>query len=128
MVFKGRLYTRDRLCRFGMGVDDSCVLCEVCTESMAHLFFQCSFVQQVIRLINQELMIGWRVRSWEECQAWIASNAQGKSRKARNLRGIFYSAIQGVWWKRNRRIFANIRSDYIITAHRVLYLYRTYSA
>lgn len=42
-----KLYTKDRLIKWKMGVDLKCHLCSVADESHSHLFFACSVATQV---------------------------------------------------------------------------------
>lgn len=44
-----RLYTRDRLRRWGLTVPATCVLCNTQPESRDHLFFECSFSSSIWR-------------------------------------------------------------------------------
>uniref|UniRef100_A0A1S3ZAY8 Reverse transcriptase zinc-binding domain-containing protein n=1 Tax=Nicotiana tabacum TaxID=4097 RepID=A0A1S3ZAY8_TOBAC len=39
----GKLYTRDRLQKWGMHVEEECVLCRTEKESIQHLFFECEY-------------------------------------------------------------------------------------
>ncbi|XP_070009789.1 uncharacterized protein [Nicotiana sylvestris] len=43
MAAHGKLYTRDRLQRWGIQVDQDCVLCKQANETIQHLFFECPY-------------------------------------------------------------------------------------
>ncbi|KAL6134561.1 hypothetical protein ACLB2K_066792 [Fragaria x ananassa] len=47
LLLRGRLKTRDRLSRFGLIQDNSCVLCNEDNETMDHLFGYCNFATSV---------------------------------------------------------------------------------
>ncbi|GAB2303754.1 hypothetical protein Dimus_038957 [Dionaea muscipula] len=127
LVSRDSLSTKDRLRRFGIVEEDSCLLCEgCCVESVSHLFFGCRYVQQVVGVIDRELQLGWKAREWQVCQEWMMRFARGKSRRATLIRGIFATTVHGVWWERNRRIFMHESSDYLTTAHRIICMYRAY--
>ncbi|GAB2297215.1 hypothetical protein Dimus_038459 [Dionaea muscipula] len=127
LVSKGRLLTRDRLQKFGVTQDTSCVLCDGQIESCDQLFFLCPFVQALIKEIDRELHLGWRFWQWEECRSWLSNRARGNSLRAKKLRCIFGSIIMGVWWERNRRIFDHERQDHLSVAQKILILYRKFS-
>lgn len=52
---RGRLPPKDRLCRFGIIHDDSCVLCSENVETINHLYFECEFSQYIWKLCKHEL-------------------------------------------------------------------------
>ncbi|PRQ37611.1 putative reverse transcriptase zinc-binding domain-containing protein [Rosa chinensis] len=52
LLLRGRLKTRDRLSRFGIINDNSCLLCNRDNETADHLFGYCEFTKEVWRLAN----------------------------------------------------------------------------
>ncbi|XP_050237995.1 uncharacterized protein LOC126687475 [Mercurialis annua] len=51
LAIKGKLRTRDKLKSWGCVDDDGCVLCNIGTESLEHLFFNCRVSSVVLRNI-----------------------------------------------------------------------------
>lgn len=97
MALKNRLYTRDRMIKFGLSADQKCVLCNCHNESVQHLFEDCSFSKQVLR---HDLLNG----KWNN---YLNGNFFGAniSKARKKLSFIFLSvAIYNIWKERNSRI------------------------
>lgn len=53
LVSKGRLLTMDRINNWTTGYGEGmCMLCHVTDETHLHLFFQCSYSTQLLRLVS----------------------------------------------------------------------------
>lgn len=97
LAFKNRLYTKDRMIRFGLAVDHNCVLCNSHSESVQHLFENCRFSKQVLR---HDLLNG-RWDNYLNGNFFVANISKAK----RKLSFIFLSvAIYYIWKERNNRI------------------------
>ncbi|XP_075098840.1 uncharacterized protein LOC142175751 [Nicotiana tabacum] len=47
MVANGRLYTKDRLLKWGIQTDQACLLCKQANESIQHIFFECQYATEL---------------------------------------------------------------------------------
>ncbi|XP_074305587.1 uncharacterized protein LOC141640805 [Silene latifolia] len=57
LVAHNRLLSQDRLVRMQIATCNRCLLCDDGEENIDHLFFQCSYSQQCVRLIEDWLQI-----------------------------------------------------------------------
>ncbi|KAL9677411.1 hypothetical protein QQ045_005640 [Rhodiola kirilowii] len=64
LVAKNRLLTRDRMRGMCYTGDGSCVLCRSAQESRDHLFFECPFAKQLIRISASFLKLRWIPIEW----------------------------------------------------------------
>ncbi|XP_074271483.1 uncharacterized protein LOC141595418 [Silene latifolia] len=53
------LNVKDKLCRIGYSADDRCIICDSHSETQDHLFFKCSYNQQILKLM--ELRCGFPI-------------------------------------------------------------------
>ncbi|XP_070007758.1 uncharacterized protein LOC142165311 [Nicotiana tabacum] len=47
MTAHGKLYTKDRLRKWEIQIDQECVLCRQASETIQHLFFECSYAAEL---------------------------------------------------------------------------------
>ncbi|WOL20297.1 hypothetical protein Cni_G29101 [Canna indica] len=100
---KGRLLTKDRLIKWNVQVDETCVLCHTLDESHAHLFHGCTFI-----------ITGWR-KMLELCDTplfnlnykpWCRHNIK-PSKKIKEKLGAVMIWKSIMWKERNSRTFRN---------------------
>lgn len=65
-----RLYTRDRLFKWGVTQDQFCPLCEQDHESLAHLFFTCETIAQLWKKLLNWIGVTRNPMAWEDEQQW----------------------------------------------------------
>ncbi|GAA0169513.1 hypothetical protein LIER_43851 [Lithospermum erythrorhizon] len=63
VLFNGKMCTKDRLNKWGIQVDPTCVFCEE-EESKDHLFFECEFAASVWRLVLQKMKLYIGAANW----------------------------------------------------------------
>lgn len=90
MVILGRVPTFDRLKKWVIIVDDKCVLCNCDAESRNHLFFECSFSNEIWSRVLSLCGLQRSVRCWKMELAWAAKKFKGK-------------ALYHIWRERNNR-------------------------
>lgn len=112
MACKGKLLTRDGLKNWGCIVDDRCVLCGEDTETMQHLFFQCSFAQRVWRVAKQRSGINRTANTWEDVIRGAVRENTGKSFNACLKNLTLAACVYFIWQERYHRIFKDIRHDW----------------
>lgn len=57
LVLQNRLPTRDRMIRWGIQVDDRCLLCTQQPENRDHLFFDCNYSYDLWRMVMRRLQL-----------------------------------------------------------------------
>ncbi|XP_074265980.1 uncharacterized protein LOC141588437 [Silene latifolia] len=57
----GAFRTKDKLIKYGLDVDDRCLLCEQDTECIDHLLCECVYSRRVIQAISQKMQISFPV-------------------------------------------------------------------
>lgn len=101
MVCMGRLYTKDRLARFGLVNDGLCVLCNR-QESISHLFFECPVASNVWQGVLQWMQIVRKPENWECEMQWMIKVSRGKGPRCKVLKCAFAKASYMIWWMRNK--------------------------
>ncbi|XP_010541748.1 PREDICTED: uncharacterized protein LOC104815125 [Tarenaya hassleriana] len=108
MVMQGRMPTRDRLLRWNIIQNSTCVLCNEEEESHDHLFFQCRFSAETWQELASKI---WRnpPANLSMCLSWMEAIPQSDGLK-RNilLKILIQHAVYEVWKERNSRIFSNV--------------------
>ncbi|XP_060195398.1 uncharacterized protein LOC132624669 [Lycium barbarum] len=100
-----RLYTKNRLVGWGMGISLGCVLCISGCESLPHLFFECPFSAELWHSLLRWLGITRKVLPWREELAWINSNVKGKGAAVIIFRMATACCIYHLWQEKNWWIF-----------------------
>ncbi|GJT79071.1 RNA-directed DNA polymerase, eukaryota [Tanacetum coccineum] len=104
-VHLNRLPTRVNLQHRGVLVSDpSCPICHSKDEDLAHLFFRCSLVTDIVRLVCRWWNIAWAsIDSYSNWLHWF--NAIRLSPKVKDLlEGVFYITWWSIWRFRNQFI------------------------
>ncbi|GKB23384.1 RNA-directed DNA polymerase, eukaryota [Tanacetum coccineum] len=108
-VHLNRLPTRVNLQHRGVLVSDpSCPICHSEDEDLAHLFFRCSLVTDIVRLVCRWWNIAWAsIDSYSNWLHWF--NAIRLSPKVNDLlEGVFYITWWSIWRFRNQVLFSSL--------------------
>ncbi|GJU74350.1 RNA-directed DNA polymerase, eukaryota [Tanacetum coccineum] len=108
-VHLNRLPTRVNLQHRGVLVlDPSCPICHSEDEDLAHLFFRCSLVTDIVRLVCRWWNIAWvSIDSYSNWLHWF--NAIRLSPKVKDLlEGVFYITWWSIWRFRNQVLFSSL--------------------
>ncbi|KAK4726871.1 hypothetical protein R3W88_031788 [Solanum pinnatisectum] len=100
-----RLYTKDRLSKWGIIEDDVCALCKEEGETHQHLFFSCIFSKQIWHKMLKWQLITRGCEGWNEELEWAIGYAKRKSIVADVYRMAIAATIYYIWQERNLRIF-----------------------
>ena len=97
MAIWNRLYTKEKLSKFGAVSDDSCVFCNFDIESHDHLFFACPFSARIWRAIKNKCNVSWEERPWDEWVSFCADELKGRAWGVTlgNLHSLFLSTPSG---------------------------------
>nr|GEU93709.1 RNA-directed DNA polymerase, eukaryota [Tanacetum cinerariifolium] len=108
-VHLNRLPTRVNLQHRGVLVSDlSCPICHSEDEDSAHLFFRCSLVMDIVRLVCRWWNIAWAsIDSYSNWLYWF--NSIRLSPKVKDLlEGVFYIIWWSIWKFRNQILFSSL--------------------
>ncbi|XP_075109037.1 uncharacterized protein LOC142180842 [Nicotiana tabacum] len=109
LALQESLCTKDRLRKWGMQVDPECPLCEHEMESHNHIFFTCSFSEDIWRRLLKWMNINREPKRWDEEIKWAIEQMKGNGAKIMVYRLGMTGAVYNIWMKRNRRIFQKIK-------------------
>ncbi|XP_074300742.1 uncharacterized protein LOC141632053 [Silene latifolia] len=96
---QGRLMTKDRLVRMGVGVDPACFLCANGDENHHHLFYACCYSVQCFALIQQALHTQLQPA---DLHVWFNKSHGGTKLQKRMVCAIYIAVIYGIWKARNK--------------------------
>lgn len=122
LVMMKRVRTKDLLFKWGIVNDVNYSLCISNNEDFQHLFFCCSFTQQVWSGVLNWLQMGRVIIDWEQECKWILQTTKGKSAKAQSLKMCFTIAIYMIWLERNACEFQRKRPDPSFVIREIKYI------
>ncbi|XP_075077307.1 uncharacterized protein LOC107763708 [Nicotiana tabacum] len=91
LTVHGRLYTRDKLKRWGVIHDATCPMCGAAEESISHLFYWQGLYRQPME--------------WAAEVQWAISQHNGKSASAEIYKMAIAGSVYQLWHERNLRVF-----------------------
>ncbi|XP_015072478.1 uncharacterized protein LOC107016558 [Solanum pennellii] len=101
-----KLATVDRLAKWGLVHDTTCVLCKNVDESLDHMFLQCHYAGEVWeRVLTWAGIHNNRPKTWAQFMQWSIQHGKGKTTKAQLFKMILVEGVYAVWNERNKRIF-----------------------
>ncbi|KAJ9536236.1 hypothetical protein OSB04_un000585 [Centaurea solstitialis] len=115
-----RLPTQDRMMAWKEEPPDySCSLCKSCVDSHSHLFFMCSFANEVWKEVT--LAIGWQNASmtWDDMLLLMSDQATAPKRLIRKL--AISATVYEVWIERNKRLFTEERRTSVQVTKLILF-------
>lgn len=96
----------DRLSRFGVVQNATCVLCSSNIETHRHLFFDCPFSNMVWQSVSLKVPIRWPRLDWFLFLRWAMVRLKKKDDPVFLVARITFAAcVYFIWYERNRRIF-----------------------
>ncbi|XP_062085625.1 uncharacterized protein LOC133791722 [Humulus lupulus] len=107
MALLGKLYTRDRLYRFGITPQADCLICGVAEENHSHLFFSCCFRRKVLLEVVSWCGITYTGTDLEKLLKWLLKKKISKGRRA-VLFSIVSATVYNVWMGRNRVLWDHV--------------------
>lgn len=105
ILLNRKLATVDRLAKWGVVHDPTCVMCKGAEESLDHLFLQCHYAEEVWERILTWAGFYNRPRTWIQFMHWSIKNGKGKTTKAQLFKTIMAEGVYAIWNERNKRIF-----------------------
>ncbi|XP_019241488.1 PREDICTED: uncharacterized protein LOC109221461 [Nicotiana attenuata] len=111
LIAHGKLYTKDRLAKWGIVNNMICPLCESEDESREHLFFLCKYSESVWSRLLKWQGIRRKHMGWIMEQEWVERYARGKNGSADIYRMTLAACVYAIWQERNLRVFQNKKRD-----------------
>ncbi|KAH0685676.1 hypothetical protein KY284_016229 [Solanum tuberosum] len=110
LAINRRLYTRDRLARWGITNDTLCPLCMEANETHQHLFFTCIYSRMLWQKLLNWPSINTASNGWTKELNWVVEHASSKTiiaevYKMTSAATIYY--IWQEWQEQNYKIFQN---------------------
>ncbi|KAK4384302.1 hypothetical protein Sango_3074600 [Sesamum angolense] len=84
------------------------VLCCREMETHEHLFFQCSYSRQCLRVMKETVRFTWPNRAWGLDITWASRRWKGRHIVQAAYRSLLAAIVYNIWQERNRRIFQHI--------------------
>lgn len=102
LTMLNRLTTGDRMLLWNINIDAGYVLCNQHLETREHLFFDCSYSQEVWKGLCTQLLRSRFTYHWQEILGLLADRSQPMLQLFL-LRYCFQVAIHSIWRERNNR-------------------------
>lgn len=102
---RNRLHTRDRLLNWGMVVPSSCLLCNTADETRQHLFFDCSYSNQVWSFFTSRAHLIAPVL-YDDLVVWLINPSPNKN-LVLIMKLLFQASLYVIWKERNTRYHAS---------------------
>lgn len=102
-----RLYTRDRLKKWGITNEIVYPMCNSELESHQHLFFACNITKLISQQLLKWLSVNRQSQGWEDEMEWAIRNARKKDGVADVYRATLSASVYYVWQEKNYMIFQN---------------------
>ncbi|XP_074288589.1 uncharacterized protein LOC141613746 [Silene latifolia] len=99
LVAHKRLLTQDRLMKMMIAARNRCLLCDTEEESIEHLFFQCSYSQRCLRLLEEWLQVSIPLNSIIDW--WIRLRERSLLKKQVVAAAVAH-LMYLIWYARNR--------------------------
>ncbi|XP_039007590.1 uncharacterized protein LOC120135392 [Hibiscus syriacus] len=119
MAILDRLPTKDRFVRFGLVIDNVCVVCGSGMESQDHLFAKCSYAKEVRGAVLISCGLRYESYSWDERFSWLIENLKGKSLRVRILKLAWTGFLYFIREERNHRHFRGLTRSVDVTVNRI---------
>nr|XP_018621920.1 uncharacterized protein LOC104120770 [Nicotiana tomentosiformis] len=100
-----RLSKKDRLTKWGIIVDQTCILCYKEQECLDHLFFECEFSKELWYRLLQWQGIHRAVMIWQDEIDWASREMRSNNPSADIFRMSLTGCVYYIWQERNLRIF-----------------------
>ncbi|KAK4720344.1 hypothetical protein R3W88_010577 [Solanum pinnatisectum] len=96
----------DRLAKWGVEVNKTCILCKKAEETIEHLIIECQFARKLWeRLFTWSHQLSVVPMTWGQFILWSIQHGKGKTKTTQIFKIILAEGIYGLWIERNNKIF-----------------------
>ncbi|XP_019237534.1 PREDICTED: uncharacterized protein LOC109217724 [Nicotiana attenuata] len=117
-----RMLTADRLSKWSMTVDTTCVFYNCQPENHHHLFYYCTIIMEIWNDIFKWMQIQVPANTWSQLICWFVEKAKKKSTEGQLLRMILAETLYSIWVERNHRVFEKIHRDRQSIVREIIYI------
>lgn len=122
IAMHGRLTTQDRLLKWYPDRQMACSLCEVCLDSINHLFFECPYSKRIWSEFKKKIEQTTLPDIWDDIVSHMISQKFNKSIRSILRRVGLAACVYFIWNERNKRMFTNEKNDVDVFTTIVNYL------
>jgi hypothetical protein len=101
LAFQDAITTRENMCRWGYTGDILYLFCRFKQESLAHLFFECSFSRRIWRSIMADCKVLDPPDDWDLIVKWSSAGMKGKNLHSTARKLCFAATVYNLWMQRN---------------------------
>ncbi|XP_021836737.1 uncharacterized protein [Spinacia oleracea] len=105
LAVQNRLAKKDRLIRWQLNIDGICGLCQVENENLEHLFFSCSYSQEIWKQVLLSLGVNRNVLPWHEEVQIAVKKSRSTQKQACKYSIAFIESVYCIWLQRNAKVF-----------------------
>ncbi|XP_019266292.1 PREDICTED: uncharacterized protein LOC109243766 [Nicotiana attenuata] len=116
------MLTADRLSKWNMNVDTTCVFCKCQPEHHHHLFYNCSIVMELWYDIFKWLQIPVPATTWNQLLCWFMGKAKKKTTEGQLMRMVLAETVYSIWVERNHRVFEKMYRDRQSIVREIIYI------
>lgn len=100
LAVQSRLYTRDRLVKWGVTNDDKCPICQDVDETHHRLWFQCTFSLRLVQYILGWLKIRWMNKQLQSWYKWLSRRRTSLFQR-KVINAALNATVYAAWSVRN---------------------------
>lgn len=97
-----RLCTGDKMAKWNVGVTGTCISCLNKLETQNHLYFECSFSEEIWRTLTHKLLGHKYTSNWDSLVELLVDDSQDKTIQFLT-RYVFQATLHTIWKERNNR-------------------------
>ncbi|XP_018436087.2 uncharacterized protein LOC108808437 [Raphanus sativus] len=101
IAVQNRLPTGDKMLSWNTAATTACCLCPEPLETRNHLFYKCTFSEEVWKNLTHKLLSRQYTNEWEEIIKTLTG--QASSTRLFLIRYVFQSTLSAIWKERNGR-------------------------
>ncbi|VVB04067.1 unnamed protein product [Arabis nemorensis] len=105
ITIRDKQTTRDRLRGWRLDIPPGCLLCASAAESRGHLFFNCSYSNEVWTAFFNHRKLSPPVL-FEDIVSWVQSSTKNKKLKS-IVKLIFHAVVYYIWKEHNSRLHSS---------------------
>ena len=102
IAIQNRLPKGNRISNWNIATTTTCCLCPAMLETRNHLFFQCSFSEEIWRNLTHKLLSGQYTSEWDKVTRLINDQTRQKVHLFL-LIYMFQATLSTIWYERNGR-------------------------
>ena len=103
VAMKEGLSTGERMQNWNGNINAACVLCQEPVETLRHLFFECSYSEQIWNVLMRGVMEDQYTADWRRLLRLMIRDSSWSRVKFFTIKYMFQLAVHTIWCERNKR-------------------------